>query len=43
LTEVRFHNHHLAYALTWFTLAAFVAAALALVARIDREWWATQA
>lgn len=33
MTVVRFHNSHLVYALTWFGLAAMVAAAAALVAR----------
>lgn len=37
LTEVRFRNHHLAYALTWFALAALVATALALLARDGRR------
>lgn len=33
LTVIRFHDSHLIYALTWFSLAALVAFALALVAR----------
>lgn len=37
LTEVRFRNHHLAYALTWFALAALVAGALALLWRDGRR------
>ncbi|WP_375401846.1 SURF1 family protein [uncultured Sphingomonas sp.] len=37
LTEVRFRNHHLGYALTWFALAALVAAALVLLARDGRR------
>ncbi|WP_375429485.1 SURF1 family protein [uncultured Sphingomonas sp.] len=37
LTEVRFRNHHLVYALTWFTLAALVAAALVFLARDGRR------
>lgn len=35
MTVVRFHNSHLAYALTWFGLALMVAAAAALVARYE--------
>ena len=35
--EVRFRNHHLAYALTWFALAALVAGALALLWRDGRR------
>lgn len=35
LTVVRFHNSHLSYALTWFTLAAMVAAAAVLVTRYE--------
>ena len=37
LTEVRFRNHHLVYALTWFALAALVAGALALLWRDGRR------
>ena len=37
LTEVRFRNHHLAYALTWFALAALVAGAPALLWRDGRR------
>lgn len=37
LTEVRFRNHHLVYALTWFALAALVAAALVFLARDERR------
>ena len=33
LTEIRFRNHHLVYALTWFGLAALVVVALGLLAR----------
>lgn len=35
LTQVRFRNHHLTYALTWYTLAALVAGALVMVARYE--------
>jgi surfeit locus 1 family protein len=37
LTEIRFRNHHLVYALTWFALAALVAGALALLWRDGRR------
>lgn len=37
LTVVSFYNHHLLYALTWFTLALMLAAALARVVR-DRDF-----
>ncbi|MGH8445000.1 MAG: SURF1 family protein [Solimonas sp.] len=36
LTVVRFHNSHLVYAITWYTLALMVLLAAALVAR--HEW-----
>ncbi len=36
LTVIRFRNHHLGYALTWYALAALVALAAAMIAR--REW-----
>ncbi len=37
LTVVAFHNNHLVYALTWFTLAAMLAGAGAWVARDERR------
>lgn len=37
LTQVRFRNHHLVYALTWYALAALVAGALVLLVRYGRE------
>lgn len=36
LTEVRFRNHHLVYALTWFALAGLVAVALWFLTRHGR-------
>jgi surfeit locus 1 family protein len=42
LTVVRFHNSHLSYALTWFTLAALVIAAAVLVARYELRLRRTQ-
>ena len=41
LTVVRFHNSHLVYAITWFGLAAMVAAAAAYVARYELRLRAT--
>lgn len=41
LTVMRLRNHHLGYALTWFSLAALVALAGVLIAR--REWRLRQA
>lgn len=37
LTVVRFRNNHLVYALTWFTLAAMVAGAMAMLIRGERR------
>jgi len=37
LTVVRFRNNHLVYALTWFTLAAMVAGAMAVLIRGERR------
>ncbi len=37
LTVLRFNNHHLQYALTWFALAAMAAGAAAFVARDGRR------
>lgn len=37
LTVISFYNHHLAYALTWYTLALMVAAALAYLLREERK------
>lgn len=37
LTVVRFHNHHLVYALTWFGLAGMVVAGVVLVVRRERR------
>lgn len=37
LTIISFYNHHLAYALTWYTLALMVAAALAYLLREERK------
>jgi surfeit locus 1 family protein len=37
MTVVRFHNSHLAYAITWFGLAAMAAAAAVFVARHERR------
>lgn len=37
LTVVRFRNNHLVYALTWFTLAAMVAGAMAMLIRSERR------
>jgi surfeit locus 1 family protein len=37
LTVITFHNKHLVYALTWFTLALMVSGAGALVAREERQ------
>ncbi|RZL57578.1 MAG: SURF1 family protein [Variovorax sp.] len=37
LTVIDFHNNHLVYAVTWFALAAMVAAATAYVVREDRK------
>ena len=42
MTVVRFHNSHLSYALTWFTLAALVIAAAVLVARYELRLRRTQ-
>lgn len=36
LTVIRFNNHHLVYALTWYGLALMVALAIGYV---GREWW----
>ncbi|UST53049.1 SURF1 family protein [Comamonadaceae bacterium OTU4NAUVB1] len=36
LTVIRFNNHHLVYALTWYGLALMVALAAAY---LGREWW----
>lgn len=41
LTVIRFHNSHLVYAITWYTLALMVAGGAALVAR--QEWRARRA
>lgn len=37
LTVIRFHNSHLVYAITWYTLAAMVIAAAWLIRRHDRQ------
>src|SRR5690606_8741119 len=37
LTVISFYNHHLAYALTWYTLALMVAAAMAYLLREERK------
>lgn len=37
LTVLRFHNSHLIYALTWYSLAAMVAAGAVLVLRRERQ------
>ena len=37
LTVIDFHNNHLVYAITWFALAAMVAAATVYVVREDRK------
>lgn len=37
LTVIRFHNSHLVYAITWYTLAAMVIGAAWLVRRHDRQ------
>ncbi|MEB0140229.1 MULTISPECIES: SURF1 family protein [unclassified Undibacterium] len=37
LTVIHFHNNHLVYALTWYALAAMVAAGYLFVARADRR------
>lgn len=36
LTVIRFNNHHLVYAITWYALALMVALA---VGYLGREWW----
>ena len=37
LTVISFYNHHLLYAITWYTLAVMVAGAAWRVAREERE------
>ena len=37
LTVIAFHNNHLVYAITWYTLALMVAAAAFLVLRVERR------
>jgi surfeit locus 1 family protein len=38
LTVVRFNNHHVVYAMTWFVLAAMLAGAVAYLLRSERQW-----